>query len=42
VRLVPFFSRLATETFAPGQYLAKLSGLGGDAGVGLIEVNDVP
>ena len=42
MRRVPLFSRLATDTFARGHYLAKLSGLGGDAGVGLIEVNDVP
>jgi len=42
VRLVPLFSRLATDTFALGHYPAKLSGLGGDAGVGRIEVNDVP
>ena len=29
-------------TLAPGNYTAKLSGFGGDAGVGLIEVYEVP
>jgi hypothetical protein len=29
-------------TLTPGNYTAKLSGFGGDAGVGLIEVYEVP